>query len=94
LFFVNIDVSAIPARIIGTHTLVHVSANNGVVGHVSPSPYMVIPFILLLIMIATAPLFYKRFWEKHYPKVSIVLGLLVAVYITATGLFYPSIVFY
>ena len=90
LFFVNIDVSAIPARITRTVTMGHVSANTVtvehasantiVVEHVSPSPYMVIPFILLLIMIATGPLFYKRLWEKHYPKVSIILGIVVAGY--------------
>ena len=44
---------------------------------------MVLPFVLLLLMIATGPLFYKHFWEKHYPKVSIVLGVVVVVYYLA-----------
>ena len=48
--------------------------------HALPTPYMIIPFVLLLLMIATGPLFYKHFWEKHYPKVSIVLGVFVVIY--------------
>ncbi len=48
--------------------------------HILPSPYMVIPFILLLLMIATGPLFYKHFWERHYPKMAIILGLITVVY--------------
>lgn len=40
----------------------------------------VLPFILLLLAIATGPVFFKHFWEKHYAKVSILLGLLVAAY--------------
>lgn len=49
-------------------------------GHALPSPIMIIPFILLLGMIATGPLFYAHFWEHHYPKVAIVLGLITTVY--------------
>jgi Na+/H+ antiporter NhaD/arsenite permease-like protein len=45
-----------------------------------PSPYMVLPFVILLLMIATGPLLYQRFWERHYPKVSIFLGLIPVVY--------------
>jgi len=45
-----------------------------------PSPYMVIPFIVLLLMIATGPLFYRHFWEHNYPKVSITLGLITVLY--------------
>jgi Na+/H+ antiporter NhaD/arsenite permease-like protein len=45
-----------------------------------PPVWLVVPFILLLLMIATGPLFYHRFWERHYPKVSLVLGAIVAVY--------------
>lgn len=45
-----------------------------------PSPYMVIPFIVLLLMIATGPLFYRHFWEHNYPKVSIALGSITVLY--------------
>ncbi len=48
--------------------------------HVLPSPYMVLPFIVLLLMIATGPLFYKHIWERHYPKMAIILGLVTVVY--------------
>ena len=37
----------------------------------------VIPFVLLLLMIATGPIFYPHFWEHHYPKVAIILGVIV-----------------
>ncbi len=51
-------------------------------GHstVLPSAFMVLPFVILLLMIATGPLFYAHFWEKHYPKVSIALGLVTVLY--------------
>ncbi|HSD63900.1 MAG TPA: sodium:proton antiporter [Ignavibacteriaceae bacterium] len=45
-----------------------------------PTPYMVIPFILLLLMIATGPLFYKHFWERQYPKIAFLLGLVTVAY--------------
>ncbi len=47
---------------------------------VLPEPLMVIPFILLLLMIATGPLFYKHFWEHNYPKIAIILGLITTLY--------------
>ncbi len=47
---------------------------------VEPSIFMVLPFVIILILIATGPLFYKHFWERHYPKISILLGLITLVY--------------
>ena len=48
--------------------------------HFLPSPYMVLPFIVLLAMIATGPLFYHRFWETNYPKIAITLGAITVIY--------------
>lgn len=45
-----------------------------------PPVWMVIPFAVLLVMIATGPLFYHHFWEHHYPKVAVGLGAVVAVF--------------
>jgi Na+/H+ antiporter NhaD/arsenite permease-like protein len=45
-----------------------------------PSIFMVIPFIVLLVMIATGPLFYHHFWEKYYPIIAILLGLVTVFY--------------
>ena len=52
-------------------------------GHALPDPYMVIPFVILLLMIATGPLFYHHFWEHHYPKIAIFLGLITITYYLA-----------
>lgn len=51
-------------------------------GHESHAPalWSVIPFALLLIMIATGPLFYPHFWHKSYPIISIVLAFIVSTY--------------
>ncbi len=49
-------------------------------GHELPNPIMVLPFIILLGMIATGPIMYHHFWEKHYPKISVVLGTVTATY--------------
>ena len=35
-----------------------------------PNPWMMLPFGLLLAMIALGPLFFLHWWEKHYPKVA------------------------
>jgi len=56
------------------------AASNGEVIHKLPSPIMVLPFVFLLIMIATGPLFYHHFWEKNYPAVSFFLGSITAFY--------------
>lgn len=40
----------------------------------SPNPLMILPFGLLLGMIALAPLFFGGFWGRHYPKVAYGLG--------------------
>ena len=50
-------------------------------GHgTSPPMWLVIPFVVLLLMIATGPLFYPHFWHHHYPKVAVGLGALTAAY--------------
>jgi Na+/H+ antiporter NhaD/arsenite permease-like protein len=48
--------------------------------HPVPSPLSVIPFIMLLVMIATGPLFYEHFWHKNYPKVAVTLAVVVVAY--------------
>ncbi len=48
-------------------------------GHAAPI-WLVIPFITLLLMIATGPLFYEHFWHKNYPKIAIALAILVVFY--------------
>ncbi len=45
-----------------------------------PSVFSVIPFALLLIMIATGPLFYEHFWHKNYPKIAMALAAMVILY--------------
>lgn len=42
--------------------------------------WSVIPFVLLLLMIATGPLFYEHFWHHNYPKVAVALAVLVVLY--------------
>lgn len=46
----------------------------------APPIWLVIPFLTLLIMIATGPLFYAHHWHRHYPKYAIAFGLIVAGY--------------
>ncbi len=41
---------------------------------------MILPFGLLLAMIALAPLFFLHWWERHYPKVAYVLGSITLAY--------------
>ncbi len=53
---------------------------HGEVEHGKPPLWSIIPFVLLLIMIATGPLFYPHFWHKSYPVISVALALLVGSY--------------
>ncbi len=48
--------------------------------HVSPPVWLVLPFAIILLMIATGPLFYPHHWHHHYPKYAIGLGLIVVFY--------------
>ncbi len=48
--------------------------------HQLPNVLMILPFVILLLMIATGPVMYHHFWEHHYPKISIVLGTITATY--------------
>jgi len=51
-------------------------------GHepLSPNPWMMLPFGVLLGTIALAPLFAADWWSKHYPKVALTLGLITLGY--------------
>ncbi len=50
-------------------------------GHGAEPPiWLVIPFVAILLMIATGPLFYAHFWHKYYPHISIILGALVVAF--------------
>ncbi|MFK7969272.1 MAG: sodium:proton antiporter [Bacteroidia bacterium] len=48
-------------------------------GH-GPSPWMVIPFIVLLVLIATGPVFFEHFWHKNYKFIAPGLGLITLCY--------------
>ena len=42
--------------------------------------WSVLPFVILLLMIATGPLFYEHFWHKNYPIIAVGLGAAVVLY--------------
>ena len=47
---------------------------------VAPPAWLVLPFVVLLLMIATGPLFYIHHWHRHYPKYAVGLGAVVVLY--------------
>lgn len=47
--------------------------------HIAPL-WLVIPFVTLLLMIATGPLFYEHFWHHNYPKIAVGFAVLVVLY--------------
>ena len=49
-------------------------------GAVDPSPLLLMPFGVLLAMIALAPLFFLHWWERYYPVVAIALGAVTVGY--------------
>ncbi|MBX2820751.1 MAG: sodium:proton antiporter [Rhodothermaceae bacterium] len=62
--------------------VIEANAVNPIAADDSPTPpvWLVIPFVLLLIMIATGPLFYAHHWHHHYPKYAVAFGLSVVAY--------------
>ncbi len=56
------------------------SDDHSIASHVTPPGWSVIPFVLLLVMIATGPLFYPHFWHKNYPVISVMLAFLMIFY--------------
>jgi Na+/H+ antiporter NhaD/arsenite permease-like protein len=47
---------------------------------IHPNPWMILPFGVLLALIALAPLFFSGWWGRHYPKVAIALGAITVAY--------------
>ncbi len=73
-------VAAVVAALLPLPVFASGTAAAGGSSAVMPPVWLVTPFMLLLLMIATGPILYPRFWEHHYRKVSIFLGSLVALY--------------
>jgi Na+/H+ antiporter NhaD/arsenite permease-like protein len=46
----------------------------------TPPAWVVVPFVSLLLMIATGPVLFPKIWHHYYKHISIVLGLLVGTY--------------
>jgi len=61
-----------------THGVVSAEAEEA--DHHTAPIWLVIPFVALLLMIATGPLFYEHFWHKNYPKIAVGFALLVVFY--------------
>lgn len=74
------ELQAIDKSLSDTFTITQNTISNHSEEHPLPEVFMVIPFITLLLMIATGPLFYHRFWEKHYPAIAITLGIITISY--------------
>lgn len=45
-----------------------------------PTPWMMLPFAGLLVMIALGPLLFPAWWLRHYPKVAFGLGIITVAY--------------
>ncbi len=59
----------------------HAEADDGGDGHGElPPVWLVIPFVILLLMIATGPLFYAHHWHHYYPYYAVAFGIVVAGY--------------
>jgi len=57
---------------------------------IDPNPWMILPFIVMLLSIALMPFINLHWWEKHYPKVAFGLALLsVGYYVLVLRHFEP-----
>jgi Na+/H+ antiporter NhaD/arsenite permease-like protein len=54
--------------------------------HALPTPLLLAPFVIQLLAIALMPFLAHHWWERHYPKVSVLLaGITVAYYLAILG---------
>ena len=67
---------------VGEHGEANAEAGEHAEHHAVPNVgwWWILPFALLLGSIAVCPLINMHFWEHHYPKFAIVLGLITAIY--------------
>lgn len=63
-----------------TPTVLIPAVAEGATRVVQVSPWMILPFVALLMCIAIGPFINRHWWEKNYPVVSIGLGLVVVAY--------------
>lgn len=62
------------------HASADIHAEEGEHHSESAPAWLVIPFITLLLMIATGPLFYEHFWHHNYPKIAVGFAIVVVLY--------------
>ncbi|WNJ20243.1 sodium:proton antiporter [Pontibacter sp. G13] len=62
----------------GEHDDAH--AHAGEEHHEQPALWSIIPFITLLILIATGPVFFEHFWHKNYKFIAPLLGMITLIY--------------
>jgi Na+/H+ antiporter NhaD/arsenite permease-like protein len=71
-------------RLLTAGVLIAVAATPCLAGETSSTapvnPWMVLPFVLLLLAIAVVPFLNRHWWERNYPFISIGLGLVTVVY--------------
>ncbi|MFK7925741.1 MAG: sodium:proton antiporter [Bacteroidia bacterium] len=48
--------------------------------HDSPNPFSIIPFVILLVLIAAGPVFFPHFWHHYYKFIAPGLGLITLLY--------------
>lgn len=58
----------------------HEGDHGGHGDHHAPAPWSVLPFILLLSLIATGPVFFEEFWHHNYKYIAPGLGLITLCY--------------
>ena len=47
---------------------------------IEPNPWMIVPFVLMLLSIALMPFIHAHWWERNYPRVAVALGLFTGGY--------------
>ena len=69
-----------PEEVLPSQDAVSSSQNHSHAATTLPPSWLAFPFVLLLLMIATGPLLYEKFWHRHYPKVALLLAGFVMSY--------------
>lgn len=82
VLLIGFSAQSFPVEELGSRETVELmaSSDSGSSEHHGPAAWSVFPFVLLLLMIATGPLFYEHFWHKNYPIVALVLAAIVVGY--------------
>ncbi len=78
--FYELFLSTADQALPSSHDVLLAKSGHNVDAVLAPPGWLAVPFVILLLMIATGPLLYERFWHRNYSKIASLLAASVVIY--------------